>query len=282
MGRHHIALFPNEQFLDLRPYQYGWEECAPLHSFGPFVRNHYLFHYIISGRGMLYSHASNDDIHEYSLGANQAFLICPGQINLYTADEADPWKYVWIEFDGMRAEDSLLQAGLDQDRPIYNPRTAEEGERLRDQMLYFSENAARSPLHLVGRLSLFLDELIEFSDSRQDVSQQSQRDFYINEAVVYIQQNYHRELTVDEVAGFCKLNRNYFSRKFKEVVGCTPQEFLIRQRLTNAGELMRLTNLPIKAIAAQCGYPNQLHFSQAFKKYYGLPPREWRKQNHTK
>ena len=282
MGTHHISLFPNEQFLDLRPYQYGWEECAPLHSFGPFVRNHYLFHYIISGRGTLYSHTSHDDIHEYSLGPNQAFLICPGQINLYTADEADPWKYVWIEFDGMRAEDSLLQAGLDQDRPIYNPRTVEEGERLRDQMLYFSEHAGRSPLHLVGRLSLFLDELIEFSDSRQDVSQRSQRDFYINEAVVYIQQNCHRELTVDEVAGFCKLNRNYFSRKFKEVVGCTPQEFLIRQRLTNAAELMQLTNLPIKTIAAQCGVPNQFHFAPAYTKYSGLPPREWRKQHCAK
>lgn len=279
MGTHHIALFPNEQFLDLRPYQYGWEECAPLHSFGPFVRNHYLLHYIISGRGMLYSHASNGDIHEYSLKGSQGFLICPGQINLYTADAKEPWKYVWVEFDGMRAEDSLLQAGLDQDHPIYNPRTPEEGDLLQEQMLYFSEHASRSPLHLVGRLSLFLDDLIEFSDSRQEIGQRSQRDFYINEAVVYIQQNYHRELTVDEVAGFCKLNRNYFSRKFKEVVGCSPQEFLIRQRLSNATELMRLTDLPIKAIAAQCGYPNQLHFSQAFRKHYGLPPREWRRQN---
>lgn len=208
MGTHHIALFPNEQFLDLRPYQYGWEECAPLHSFGPFVRNHYLLHSIISGRGMLYSHASNGDIHEYSLKGGQGFLICPGQINLYTADAKEPWKYVWVEFDGMRAEDSLLQAGLDQDHPIYNPRTPEEGDLLQEQMLYFSEHASRSPLHLVGRLSLFLDDLIEFSDSRQEIGQRSQRDFYINEAVVYIQQNYHRELTVDEVAGFCKLNRN--------------------------------------------------------------------------
>lgn len=108
----------------------------------------------------------------------------------------------------MRAEDSLLQAGLDQDHPIYNPRTPEEGDLLQEQMLYFSEHASRSPLHLVGRLSLFLDDLIEFSDSRQEIGQRSQRDFYINEAVVYIRQNYHRELTVDEVAGFCKLNRN--------------------------------------------------------------------------
>ncbi|MCI9362071.1 MAG: helix-turn-helix transcriptional regulator [Hungatella sp.] len=39
------------------------------------------------------------------------------------------------------------------------------------------------------------------------------------EAVVYIQQNYHRELSVDEVANFCRLNRNYFSRRFKELTG---------------------------------------------------------------
>ena len=55
MGTHFHSIFPNENFLDLKPYQYGWEKCAPLHSFGPFIRNHYLFHYIISGKGMLFS-----------------------------------------------------------------------------------------------------------------------------------------------------------------------------------------------------------------------------------
>jgi hypothetical protein len=182
MERHHISLFPNDHFLDIRPYQYGWEACAPLHSFGPFVRNHYLLHYIISGRGMLYSHTAKGEISEYSLEANQGFLICPGQINLYTADEKDPWKYVWIEFDGMKAEECLLQAGLEQDQPIYQPRSIEEGERLRDQMLYFYENSARSPMHLVGKLSLFLDELIEFSSDKRDIGEQLQRDFYINDA----------------------------------------------------------------------------------------------------
>lgn len=278
METHHISLFPNEQFLDLRPYQFGWEECAPLHSFGPFVRNHYLLHYVISGYGMLYSHTSTGDIHEYHLGPNQAFLICPGQINLYTADEKEPWTYVWIEFDGMRVKEHLLKAGLDQDQPIYRPQSTKCGEQLRDQMLYFSDHATKSPLHLVGRLSLFLDDLIEFSADRQELGEKSQQDFYINEAVVYIQQNYHRNLTVDEVANFCKLSRNYFSRRFKEVTGCTPQEYIIRQRMTNAADLMQQTHLPIKEIAAKCGYPNQLHFSQAFKKHYHLSPREWRKK----
>ena len=44
-----FSVFPNENFLDLRLFQYGWEQCAPLHSFGPFVRNNFLLHYVISG-----------------------------------------------------------------------------------------------------------------------------------------------------------------------------------------------------------------------------------------
>lgn len=279
MGTHFHAIFPNEDYLDIRPYQYGWEECVPLHSFGPFVRNHYLFHYIISGRGTLYSHDSNGEIHEYHLGANQGFLICPRQINLYTADGQDPWKYVWLEFDGMRAAESLIRAGLEQDQPIYHPRSVEDGALLRDHMLYFSQHADRSPLHLVGHLSLFLDELIEYSANQRE-PEKVQQDYYIHEAVVYIQQNYQRKLTVEDVASFCKLNRIYFSRRFKEVMGCTPQEFLIQQRLTHAADLLRSTNLPVKAIANQCGYPNPLHFSQAFRNQYGLPPRDWRIQNN--
>ena len=77
----------------------------------------------------------------------------------------------------------------------------------------------------------------------------------------------------------CKLNRSYFSKLFKEVIGCTPQEFLIALRLNEAAELMKSSNTSIGEIAVRCGYPNQLHFSRAFKKRYGVPPREWRKEN---
>ena len=34
-------------------YQFGWEQCQPSHSYGPAARNHYLFHYVISGTGTL-------------------------------------------------------------------------------------------------------------------------------------------------------------------------------------------------------------------------------------
>ena len=48
-----FSIFPNDNFIDLCLYQYGKEQCDPGHSFGPATRNHYLFHYVLSGTGTL-------------------------------------------------------------------------------------------------------------------------------------------------------------------------------------------------------------------------------------
>jgi len=104
-----FSIFPNDNFLDLRLYQYGWEQCAPLHSFGPFVRNHYLFHYILSGQGVLHSDDGDGVTHHYYLGPGRGFLICPGQVNTYSADEKTPWKYTWVEFDGLRVAEGIIE-----------------------------------------------------------------------------------------------------------------------------------------------------------------------------
>ena len=277
MSEYAFSIFPNDNFLDFRLFQYGWEQCEPLYSFGPYVRNHYLFHYVISGRGALVSNDENGESRHYQLEPGQGFLIWPGQVNTYTADEQQPRKYVWVEFDGLRVADYLDAAGLGPAQPIYHAQNG--GGAVRDRMLYISDHPGASSLHLVGQLCLFLDELVQSSDTRREKQNGSLRDFYIQEAVTFIKQNYQRDITVEEIAGICRLNRSYFSKLFKEVVGCTPQDFMIRLRLTQAAEQMRSTNDPIGDIARRCGYPNQLHFSQAFKKRYGLPPREWRKEN---
>ena len=91
-----------------------------------------------------------------------------------------------------------------------------------------------------------------------------------------------REISVEELADVCKLNRSYFSKLFKDSMGCPPQEFLIRLRLAHAADLMKGTRKSIGDIAARCGYPNQLHFSRAFKKRYGISPREWRLENQIR
>ena len=274
-----FSVFPSEELLDFRLFQCGWEQCAPLHSFGPFVRNHYLFHYVISGRGFLDSNVKKGTTQRYDLEAGQGFLISPGQINTYSADQIQPWKYVWLEFDGLRVAEYLNEAGLSAAQPIYRPQSLAQAKQVQDSMLYIASNSKASTLCLVGHLCLFLDALIQSSSTRREPRETQLRDFYIQEAISYMEQNYQRELTVEEIAGACQLNRSYFSKLFKEKKGCPPQEYLIRLRLSKAADLMKTTTVSIGDISASCGYPNQLHFSRAFKQRYGMPPREWRAQN---
>ena len=282
MANFSFSMFPNENFLDLRLYQYGWEACAPLHSFGPSVRNHYLFHYIISGRGWLDSTNRDGKTHKHHLSQDQGFLICPQQVTTYCADKSDPWKYVWLEFDGLRAAEYVDSAGLGQSQPLYRPLSRAQGDGVRDTMLYIADHPDASALHLIGHFCLFMDGLIQSSASRKELHGGQLRDFYIQEAITLMEHNYAREITVEELADMCKLNRSYFSKIFKQNMGCPPQEFLIRLRLSKAADLMKGTSGSIGDIAAQCGYPNQLHFSRAFRKRYGLSPREWRAQNQIK
>ena len=129
-------IFSNELFLDLTVYQYGYEKCDPLHSYGPFVRNHYLFHYIISGKGML-SVTEKDDSAVYHMEAHSGFLIEPGRINLYSADQKFPWEYVWVEFDGLRAKELMEEAGLSNDHPVFHPISDTAADKLRDEMLSY-------------------------------------------------------------------------------------------------------------------------------------------------
>ena len=74
-------VFQDERFVDLNLYQYGWERTEPLHAYGPYARNHYLFHYVISGRGVLLANGQY-----YPVEAGHGFLVVPGQTTTYQAD----------------------------------------------------------------------------------------------------------------------------------------------------------------------------------------------------
>lgn len=272
-----FSIFPSENFIDLSLYQFGWEKCDPLHSFGPAIRNHYLFHYVISGRGRLASNNSSGEEHDYELSANQGFLICPGQVNTYYADKEDPWEYTWVEFDGLRVNEYLHIAGLTIDSPIYTPTSVELGEKVRDEMLYIAHHSDHDALDLIGHLYLFLSNLT-YSSTPPHLRERtgSMKDYYIREAINYIEQHYYDPITVEQMAASCNLNRSYFTRLFKKVTQSSPQDFLIKYRMTKAEEFLKVTNYPIGKVSELVGYPNQLYFSKAFKNFFGISPKEYR------
>lgn len=267
-------VFRDERFIDLNLYQFGWERTEPLHSYGPHARNHYLFHYVISGKGTLFANEQT-----YPITAGHGFLVVPGQITTYRADEQEPWEYTWIEFDGLRAQESLRLAGISGKDPIYTPASQNAAEKLCQQMLYVVNNGNADPMHLIGHGFLFLSQLVKSSAYHSDQNIHRLRDFYIREALSFIESNFQRDITIEEIAAFCGLNRSYFGKVFRETMGESPQAFLLHYRMGRAAQLLKETRLSIGEIAQQVSYDNQLHFSRAFKNVHGVSPREYR-QTH--
>lgn len=102
---------------------------------------------------------------------------------------------------------------------------------------------------------------------------------YVNRAVHYIEQNYFRPISVEELAKKCWRDRSYFGKVFKSVMGQSPQSFLISFRMEKASEELMTGDTPIGDVGAAVGYPNRLNFSRAFKGVYGISPREYRQRN---
>lgn len=279
MSNTFFNIFPSENFIDLGMYQHGYEQCTPGHSFGPVARNHYLFHYVLSGTGTLMADNAKGETQTYSIKSGQGFVIFPGQITTYFADQNLPWEYVWIEFDGLRVKEALDLTELSVDQPVYRSHSKDLREQLQEEMLYIVRHPKESPFHLIGHLYLFLDCLTRSAQARKLTPSGKMSDYYIKEAINFIEQNFQNNITIEDIAAVCGINRSYLGKIFRNSVGRSPQEFLIHYRMVKATELLKLTSLSIAEIGSAVGYENQLHFSRAFKTIYGVSPREWRNQH---
>lgn len=237
---------------------------------------------MISGTGTLIAENSKKESISYSIKSGQGFMIFPNQICTYIADAQQPWEYVWIEFDGLRAKETVELSGLCVNSPVYKAKYKDVAQTMKDEMLYIINHKDDSPFHLIGHLYLFIDSFVKSSAITQISKSNNLRDFYIKEALSFIEQNFQNDITVEEIAACCGLNRSYFGKIFHEVLGKSPQEFLISYRMTKATELLKLTSLSIAEVGSAVGYSNQLHFSRAFKKIYGISPRQWRNENPFK
>ena len=275
----YFSIFPNERFIDLGLYQFGMEQCSPFHSYGPAARNHFLFHYIISGTGTLYADDSTGTTKTYHLKSGEGFLIFPNQITTYIADKELPWEYVWIEFDGLRAKEAMDTAGFSLDRPIFHTKKRDMSQKMEEELVYIATHSDETIFNIIGHLYLFLDYFMRSTVSTVVKGSTKLQDYYIKEAITYIEQNFQNDISVVDIANRLGINRSYFGKIFKQTLKQTPQEFLINYRMIKATELLRLTKMSIRDISKAVGYENQLHFSRAFKKIYNISPREWRNIN---
>lgn len=94
----------------------------------------------------------------------------------------------------------------------------------------------------------------------------------------FLRLNLTNELRLEDIARQVSLSPRSLTRKYREIRDRSIGEELNHQRMVHAEELLRETDLPIKAIAAECGILDQCYFARKFKNIYHQTPSNYRRQ----
>lgn len=261
-------------YEDLRFYEIGHQKCEPGYDFGPIIRDKYILHYVVRGKGHL-----EMDGQIFPVESKQAFVIPAGVLSYYQADMEEPWEYIWLQFHGPKAVEILQKAGLTRNAPVFAPiASCTELESCLFAMLDnpFSEYST------MGRLYEFFQQLINLSSyTPLDYGREDAGLSYVRTVIQYIHEKYSEPIHIQEIADYCGLDRSYLGKLFKSATGKTPQRYLIEHRMKRAKELLWKTDLPIRHVGFSVGYNDPLAFSKVFKQETGWSPTEYRQNNGT-
>lgn len=251
----------------------GRQNYQPGEIVGPAVREHYLVHYCLSGRGIYRAQGI-----KYEIGPGEGFLILPGELTSYQADAQEPWSLIWVGFTGSRAADYLQCCGLRKDRCTFQCPQSQQLEACVDAMLEFDTAGAGNELLLLGELYVFLGWIAQSAQSSARRSRETAAE-YVELAMEYIRSHFQEDLTVAKLARYVGLNRSYLTTVFQNTINMSPQQYLMRFRMEWAAKMLCEDKLTVGEIARSCGYPDPLTFSKAFKRTLGVTPTQYRREN---
>jgi AraC-like DNA-binding protein len=205
----------------------------------------------------------------YSLKKGQGFLIHPGVVTLYRADNVNPWKYVWVGFNGADASSICSLCGIGLEHPVFQ---------------FSDENKLKNCIYELGESYrannngfLVLSRLYEFFSYIRSIDSPSGKTVsLIDLALDYINKNYSYGLTVNQIANHLGISRSHLFRIFKENMDMSVQGYLLYYRLERAKSMLKNTDRSVKEIMYSCGFKDSPNFSRQFSSAYGLPPGAYR------
>lgn len=261
--------------VDLNVDHYGAEQCDKSYSFGPSIRDNYVLHFIVSGKGTFTIKGITT-----TLQAGDLFILPKNEVTFYQADEEDPWSYIWVGFSGTRAQAILQQTTLLDCCFLHSS--------LHSPILQTMQTITKLPIHklniitelsLVGQLQTLLAQLIDEFPNEQLYEANHLTHNYVQQAIKMIHNFYNTPLKVADIAERLSLNRSYLYKIFKKETGYAIKDYILQIKMERSCELLLHPELTITEIALSVGYIDPLAFSAAFKHYFHISPSEYRQQH---
>ncbi|MBI4977356.1 MAG: helix-turn-helix transcriptional regulator [Spirochaetes bacterium] len=114
-----------------------------------------------------------------------------------------------------------------------------------------------------------------------EMSKQAKFEYVSDERVLkalnIIHDSYAADLSLEKLADGIGINKFYFIRMFRDIMGLTPMQYLLKYRLQCAKEMLA-QDIPVNVVAKNVGFSDEKFFSKIFKKYLLLSPRDYKRQ----
>lgn len=235
--------------------------------------NDYQLLYIASGKGYFYF-----DGEERCVTKGNMVLYRPKELQLYRYYAKDKPEIYWVHFTGFKVEEYLKRYGLFKNENVFFSGTSSEYEWIYNQMirelqLKRSNYEELLSLHL-RHIFLMINRYI-----KDDNVQKNDMVNEIEKAAYYFNENYNKDIKIEQYAKEHLMSKNWFIHCFKSIMKVTPMQYILMLRISAAKGYLESSDKNITEISEAVGYDNPLYFSRLFRKFTGLSPTEYRKIN---
>ncbi|WP_026815001.1 AraC family transcriptional regulator [Arenibacter certesii] len=284
------------QSLKLDLLSVGYAKLDPLWDFddviSPFIR----LYYITTGSAMVYH--SNRAI---ELKSEHIYLIPSYTFGRYKCDDYHEQYYISCSEDIKNGYSifnfsSFIYESKATPRDLYyfkrllelnpnrqldnnNPKVYDNRPTLMDFEKKNEELSLSAYMETHAILKILLSRFIGEPNS-QSTKNNLKKEF--GKVLNHIHANLHEPLSVKQLADFCHLNTDYFSRVFKENFGMRPNKYIQSKRIERAQQLLLTTNNSLKQIAEKVGLENLSYFTRIYKNHTGNTPGRFREEQLKK
>ena len=136
--------------------------------------------------------------------------------------------------------------------------------------LYVQTAAHMLAVHLVRH---YTSERGTIKDLSQGLTDQQMR-----RVMDFVQAHLEQDLSLESLAHQTGFSPYHFTRLFRHATGESPHQFVLRQRIERARHLLKERDVPLAHVARESGFADQSHFTQVFKRQFGLTPRAYRQE----
>ena len=235
----------------------------------------YGLYYVLEGKGVYILDGA-----EFPVRDNDLFVLYPDTEIECRSDEEEPFTLQAASFNGVDALLLLNAAGFQKKQPVRHLEDdmAENVVRFMGGMYTFRGQDIYGTTQSTSLLYAFLSMLIKTAIWDQTAMPPGWTGaVHLQKALDFISENYHKPITVNDIANYVNLSRSRLYRLFLQHIFISPKQYLTEYRIREARNILERRGGSIKEIANAVGIEDPYHFSILFKQVCGKSPTEYMK-----